>query len=175
MRLRVLFGVKIPVTKVFGTTIIRYLDCIWYHDLVSTIWYPRWSHLRRYGLQALVVAGTAFRPSLYLRNNQLTSLQAGFGRLRCRWAPLHHPVAGGSWFVGHSCGTRENGCLSFRALRTERCPRFPAVFACITPRAACATCIQPYRACRSLENHVRSGKKNSQPLWDISKLSSQIA
>ena len=93
MRLRVLFGVKIPV--------------IWYHDLVSTIWYPRWSHLRRYGLQALVVAGTAFRPSLYLRNNQLTSLQAGFGRLRCRWAPLHHPVAGGSWLVGHSCGTRE--------------------------------------------------------------------
>ena len=81
------------------------------------------------------------------------------------------------WFV--VCGTLmrhpRNGCLSFRALRTERCPRFPAVFACITPRAACATCIQPYRACRILENHVRSGKKNSQPLWDISKLSSQIA
>ena len=158
MRLRVLFGVKIPV--------------IWY-------WY---------GLQALVApppvrplgprctsAGTAFRPSLYLSDNQLTSLHAGFGRVRCRWAPHHHPVAGGSWFVGHSCGTRENGCLSFRALRTERCPRFPAVFACITPRAACATCIQPYRACWILENHVRSGKKNSQPLWDISKLSSQIA
>ena len=69
----------------------------------------------------------------------------------------------------------KNGCSSFRALRTERCPRFPAVFACITPRAACATCIQPYRACWILENHVRSGKKNSQPLWDISKLSSQIA
>ena len=121
------------------------------HDLVS--------HLRRYGLQALVApppvrpsgprctsAGTAFRPSLYLSDNQLTSLHAGFGRVRCRWAPHHHPVAGGSWFVGHSSGTRENGCLSFRALRTERCPRFPAVFACITPRAACAIRIQPYRA-----------------------------
>ena len=27
--------------------------------------------------------------------------------VRCRWAPHHHPVAGGSWFVVHSCGTRE--------------------------------------------------------------------
>ena len=80
---------------------------------VPVIWY-------RYGLRALVVpppvrpsgprctsAGTAFRPSLYLSDNQLTSLLAGFGRVRCRWAPHHHPVAGGSWFVGHSCGTRE--------------------------------------------------------------------
>ena len=57
------------------------------------------------------------------------------------------------WFVvsGTLMRHQRNGCLSFRALRTERCPRFPAVFACITPRAACATCIQPYRACRILE------------------------
>ena len=73
------------------------------HDLVS--------HLRRYGLQALVAAPPPVRPSgprcTSATLNQLTSLHAGFGRVRCRWAPHHHPVAGGSWFVGHSCGTRE--------------------------------------------------------------------
>ena len=59
--------------------------------------------------------------------------------VRCRWAPPPPPRC--RWFVvlGALMQPPRNGFWSFRALRTERCPRFPAVFACITPRAACAT------------------------------------
>ena len=104
------------------------------HDLVSTMVSPppvRPSGPRcsRHGLQALVV------PPQQSANEPTGGIRAG--SLSLGW-----------WFV--VCGTLKRHprkwLFVLQALRTERCPRFPAVFACITPRAACATRIQPYRA-----------------------------
>ncbi len=96
---------------------------------------PSGPRCSRYGLHALVV------PQQQSADETAGGIRAGSLSLgtppppRCRWFVV--------------CGTLmrhpRNGCSSFRALRTERCPRFPAVFACKTPRAACATRIQPYR------------------------------
>ena len=118
--------------------------CVWgcYLGLRSRLsmmvvcWYPRWSHLHQYGLQALVV------PQQQSADEPTCGIRAGSLSLGTPPPPRCW------WFV--VCGTLtrhpRNGCLSFRALRTERCPRFPAVFAWMTPRAACATRTQPHRA-----------------------------
>lgn len=94
----------------------------------------------------------------YIRGS-CSTIGGAYGACRCLSVavvgpePPPHPVAVSSlsfrtpppprcrWFVvlGALMQPPRSGYWSFRALRTERCPRFPAVFACITPRAACAT------------------------------------